>query len=462
MFIICKLPLDLFAAMKKLILILSFLPVLLSAQETVQRDSEIADYVSKVNADSLKNHINTLVSFGTRHTMSSTTDPKRGIGAARNWVMKKFKTYAKDSKGRMEVLIQNKTIQPDGKRIDRPTDLGNVIAILHGTNPDDKRVFMIGGHLDSRVTDVMNFKDDAPGANDDGSGVGAAIECARILSKSKFPATVVFVAFSGEEQGLLGSRMLAEKVQTENWQLEALLNNDMISNNRTSETDLVNTHQLRVFSEGLPQYELDKKASGIRSYGLENDGESRQLARYIKEIGERYVDNFQVKLIYRNDRFLRGGDHSPFVEKGFPAVRLTEFNENFNHQHQDLRTENGIKYGDLVEFMDFEYYKKNVEVNISVLANLAKSPSKPENVKIEVDKLTNFTTLSWEKPKSENGFTGYYVLMRETDASVWQKKFFTKDTSMKLPYSKDNYFFAIQAINSSGNESPIVIPKVLK
>lgn len=448
--------------MKKFILILSFLPVWAAAQETVHRDAEIADYVSKVNVDSLKSHINTLVSFGTRHTMSSTNDPKRGIGAARNWVMKKLKTYAKSTNGRMEVFIQNKTIQPDGKRIDRPTDLGNVVAILHGTDPNDKRVLMIGGHLDSRVSDVMNFKDDAPGANDDGSGVGAAIECARILSRSKFPASIVFVAFSGEEQGLLGSKMLAEKVQTENWQLEALLNNDMISNNRTSETNLVNTHQLRVFSEGLPQYELDKKASNIRAYGMENDGESRQLARYIKEVGERYVDHFEVKLIYRNDRFLRGGDHSPFVEKGFPAVRLTEFNENFNHQHQDLRTENGIQYGDLAEFMDFEYYKKNVEVNISVLANLAKSPSKPENVKMETDKLTNFTTLSWEKPKTENGNIGYYVLMRETDVSTWQKKFFTKDTVMRLPYSKDNYFFAVQAVNASGNESIMVTPKVLK
>ena len=279
--------------MKKLILSVLLIPAVFSAQQTVSRDAEIANYVSQVSADSLKSHINKLVSFGTRHTMSSTTDAKKGIGAARNWVLSKFKNYAKNADGRMEVFLQNQTIQPDGKRINQPTDLGNAIAILRGTDPNDKRIFMIGGHLDSRVSDVMNAKDFAPGANDDGSGVGAVIESARILSQSKFPATIVFVAFSGEEQGLLGAKMLAEKAKNENWQLEALLNNDMIGNNLTSETNLINANQLRVFSEGLPQFDLDKKAQGIRNLGLENDGEARQLARYIKEIGERY-DNYAL------------------------------------------------------------------------------------------------------------------------------------------------------------------------
>ncbi|MCL8538876.1 M28 family metallopeptidase [Chryseobacterium gallinarum] len=445
--------------MKKIIFTLSLIPIAFQAQQIVRQDPEIVKYVSQVNTDSLKAHINALVSFGTRHTMSSATDPKRGIGAAKKWVLKKFRNYSKNAEGRMEIFMQSQLIQPDGKRIDRPTDLGNVIAIIHGTNPDDKRLFMMSGHLDSRVTDVMNIKDNAPGANDDGSGIAALIESARILSTSKFPASIVLVAFSGEEQGLLGSKMLAEKAKNEGWQLEALLNNDMISNNLSSETNLINGYQLRVFSEGLPQYELDTKASEIRKFGLENDGDSRQLARYIKEVGERYTDNFQVKLIYRNDRFLRGGDHTPFVEKGFPAVRLTEFNENFNHQHQDIRKENGVQYGDLPQFMDFDYFKKNVGINIAVLANLAKSPSKPENVKIEADKLTNFTTLSWEKPRSVE-VAGYYVLMRETDASIWQKKTFTKENSISLPYSKDNYFFAVQAVTISGNESLIVVPKV--
>lgn len=445
--------------MKKLIVYILLVPAAFSAQQVISKDAEIVNYVSQISTDSLKSHINKLVGFRTRHTMSSVTDPKRGIGAARTWVLRKFKDYAKNTDGRMEVFLQNQIIQPDGKRIDKPTDLGNPVAILRGTNPNDKRIFMISGHLDSRVSDVMNAKDNAPGANDDGSGTAAVIESARILSKSKFPATIIFVAFSGEEQGLLGSRMMAEKAKNENWQLEALLNNDMISNNLTSETNLINAHQLRVFSEGLPQYELDKNAQKIRSFGLENDGDARQLARYIKETGERYVDNLQVKLIYRNDRFLRGGDHSPFVERGFSAVRLTEYNENFDHQHQDIRKENGKQYGDLPEFIDFDYFKKNVGVNVSVLANLAKSPSKPENVKMEVKELTNYTSLSWEKPKSGE-VTGYYVLMRETDSPVWQKKFFTKETFIKLPYSKDNCFFAVQAVNSTGNESLIVIPGV--
>ncbi|REC49738.1 M28 family metallopeptidase [Chryseobacterium pennipullorum] len=446
--------------MKKLILTLFFIPAAWHAQQTVNQDTEIVNYISQVHADSLKSHIHKLVSFGTRHTMSSTTDPERGIGAARNWVLKKFSDYAKNANGRMEAFIQKHVIQPDGKRIDRPTDLGNVIAIIHGTNAQDKRMFMMSGHLDSRVSNVMNFNDNAPGANDDGSGIAGLIESARILSRSKFPGTIVLVAFSGEEQGLLGSKMLAEKAKNEGWQIEALLNNDMIGNHLTSETNLTNTHQLRVFSEGLPYYQLDKNARSIRAMGLENDGDARQLARYIKETGERYIDNFQVKMIYRNDRFLRGGDHTPFVEAGFPAVRLTEFNENYDHQHQDIRKEKGVQYGDLPEFMDFEYFKKNVGVNIAVLANLAKAPAKPEEVRIEVDQLTNFTTLTWEKPKFRENITGYYVLMRDTDVSTWQKKFFTTKNRIKLPYSKDNYFFAIQAVSNSGNESLAVTPKV--
>lgn len=445
--------------MKKVIFILVFIPLFFSAQQTVSRDPEIANYVSQVNTDSLKSHINKLVSFGTRHTMSSTADSKKGIGAARNWVLSKFKNYAKNTDGRMEVFLQHQTIEPDGKRINQPTDLGNAIAIMHGTNSADKRIFMISGHLDSRVSNVLNAKDNAPGANDDGSGVGAVIETARILSESKFPATIIFVAFSGEEQGLLGAKMLAEKAKTENWQLEALLNNDMISNNLSSNTHQINSQQVRVFSEGLPLFDLDKKAQYIRSLGLENDGNSRQLARYIKEVAERYVDHLEVKLIYRNDRFLRGGDHTAFVTKGFSAVRLTEFNENYDHQHQDIRKENGKFFGDLPEFMDFEYFRKNVEVNVAVLANLTKAPSKPENVKMNVKELTNYTTLSWEKPTFGEAF-GYYVLLRETDASTWQKKIFTKEISVKLPYSKDNYFFGVQAVNSSGNESLIVIPTV--
>ncbi len=431
----------------------------LSAQQTINNDPEIVHYVSQVSSDSLKSHIQKMVSFGTRHTLSSTTDKKQGIGAAREWVLSKFRTYAKNSNGRMEVFLQNQDIQPDGKRVNKVTNLGNSVAILRGTDPNDKRIFIISGHLDSRVSDVMNAKDFAPGANDDGSGVGAVIEAARILSKSKFPATIIFVAFSGEEQSLLGAKMMAEIAKKENWQIEGILNNDMIGNTLTSETNLTNANQLRVFSEGLPAFETKEKAGMIRSLGLENDGQSRQLARYVKEIGENYVTNLEVKLIYRNDRFLRGGDHTAFVTEGFTGVRLTEFNENYDHQHQDIRKENGKQYGDLIEFMDFEYFRKNTAVNVAVLANLAKAPAKPEKVLMDVKELTNYTTINWEKPLSGN-VSGYYILMRDTDSSVWQKKIFTKETSIKLPYSKDNYFFAVQSVNASGNVSLPVIAGV--
>lgn len=431
----------------------------LSAQTIINRDSEISQYVSLVNADSLKAHVEKLVTFGARQTMSSTSDKKRGIGASRNWVISQFKNDAKNSGGRMSVELQTEDLQPDGKRINQLTNLGDAIAILRGTNPNDTRVFIISGHLDSRVTDILNIKDDAPGANDDASGVAAVLECARILSKSNFPATVVFVAVSGEEQGLFGSQMLADRAVKEKWNVVAMLNNDMIGNNEAADTHNISNMQLRVFSEGLPYVDLDKKAKYIRAFGLENDGEARQLARYSKEIGERYVDKLEIKLIYRNDRFLRGGDHTPFVEAGFPAVRFTDMNENFDHQHQDLRTENKVEYGDLVKFMDFEYLRKNTAVNISVLSNLAKAPSKPENVKMDVKELTNFTNLSWEKPITGN-VIGYYILIRETDQSMWQKKIFTNQTSVKMPYSKDNYFFAVQSVSTDGNESLPVVPTI--
>ena len=441
--------------MKKYILFL-FISNFFSAQTIVNRDAEIYNYASQVNADSLKWKVEKLVSFGTRHTMSSTTDKKRGIGAARNWVLSQFKNYAKNSGGRMVVEMQNQDLQPDGKRISQLTNLGNPMAILKGTDANDDRVFIISGHLDSRVSDVLNFKNDAPGANDDASGVAAVLESARILSNSKFPATIVFVAVSGEEQGLLGSKMLADRAIKEKWNVIAMLNNDMIGGNDAADTNNISNMQLRVFSEGLPFFELDKNAKKIRAYGLENDGAARQLARYSKEIGERYVDNIEIKLIYRNDRFLRGGDHTPFVEAGFTAVRLTDMNENFNHQHQDLRTENKIEYGDLLKFMDFEYLRKNTAVNISILSNLSKAPSAPKNVKMEVKDLTNFTTLKWEKPTTGN-ISGYYILIRETDQSMWQKKIFTKDLKIQIPYSKDNYFFAVQSVSASGNESLAVV-----
>ena len=450
-----------FGAMKKY-LILSAIAFTFNqsyAQSIVSRDPLIDSMVKEVSADSLKAYVAKMVSFGTRHTLSSTTDKKRGIGAAREWVVQKFNEYARQSGGRLSAYVDTTTLQPDGRRVNVPVNLGNSMAILKGTDPNDNRVYMISGHLDSRVTDVMNAKADAPGANDDASGVAAVMECARIMSKHSFPATVIFVAFSGEEQGLLGSTYLADKAKKEGWNIDALLNNDIMGSNHSNETGLINNMTVRVFSEGLPGYELEKAASGIRSLGLENEGRPRQLARYVKEVGERYVDDIDVMLVYRNDRFLRGGDHTPFVQRGYPAVRITETNENFNHQHQDLRTEKGVVYGDLIEFMDFEYLRKNTAINLSCLANLAKAPAVPEEVKVDVKNLTNSTYLYWKAPKMGKP-KGYYVLMRETASPVWEKKFFTADTSLRLPYSKDNYFFAVQSVNEAGNESLPVVPAV--
>jgi hypothetical protein len=279
------------------------------------------------------------------------------------------------------------------------------------------------------------------------------------MSNQHFPATIVFVAVSGEEQGLMGANYMAEKAKKENWNIEAVLNNDIMGSNNSSETNNIDNTKIRVFSEGLPAYELDKNAATIRQLGLENDGKSRQLARYVKEIGERYVDNLQVVMVYRNDRFLRGGDHTPYVLKGFAAVRITEMNENYYHQHQDIRKESGIQYGDLPEFMDFEYLRKNTCLNLSNLANLAKSPALPQEVRIDVKKLTNYTSLSWKQPRSGK-IKGYYILMRETTSAFWQKKIFTAETEISLPYSKDNYFFAVQSVSEDGNEGLPVVPSV--
>lgn len=429
------------------------------SQTIVQKDPVIEKMVQEVNADSLKSYITKMVSFGTRNTLSTQTDPKRGIGAARLWVLSKFNEFAKGSGGRLTAFIDTTTLQPDGRRVDAPLVLGNVVATLKGTDPNDDRIFIISGHLDNMRTNVMDREKDAPGANDDGSGSAAVIECARIMSKRSFPATIIFVTVSGEEQGLLGSTYMAEKAKKENWNIEGVLNNDIMGSNNSSETNIINNTKIRVFSEGLSAFELDKNAAAIRNMGLENDGKARQLARYVKETSERYVDNLEVVLIYRNDRFLRGGDHTPFVQRGFAAVRISEMNENFYHQHQDVRVENGIQYGDLAEFMDFEYLRKNTAMNLSTLANLAKSAGMPQEVKIEVRRLTNYTILNWKAPKTGKP-KGYYILMRESNWPYWQKKFFTTDLSIQLPYSKDNYFFAVQSVADDGNESLPVVPGV--
>lgn len=444
--------------MKRLI----FLPILLmatglAAQVIVNRDPQIEKLVNDISRDSLQSYVHSLVAFGTRNTLSTQSDPKRGIGAARQWVLSRFQAWSADAGGRMTVYIDTTTLAADGRRVNRPILLGNVVARLKGTDAADDRMIVISGHLDNMRSSVMDSVGDAPGANDDASGVAAVMECVRVLRQTRFPATILFVAVSGEEQGLLGAQFLAGKASNEKWNIEAVLNNDIMGSNHSNETGLVDNTRVRVFSEAFSVLDTGRALQTIRNLGLENDGRARQLARYVKETGERYVDHLEVVMVYRNDRFLRGGDHTPFVQKGFAAVRITEMNENYFHQHQDVRTEKGIAYGDLPEYMDFEYLRKNTAMNLACLANLAKSPAQPQEVRVETRRLTNLTNLSWKQPRSGEA-KGYYVLLRETTQPVWQKKFFTTALQLDLPYSKDNYFFAVQAVSADGNEGLPVVP----
>ncbi|KAF2337169.1 M28 family metallopeptidase [Flavobacterium daemonense] len=449
--------------MKKTIIYAAFAFLIFTKTSVAQvsEDPEIKKMISEIKAENLEATINKLVSFGTRHTLSDPKNKTKGIGAAQQWVKSEFDKFALESNGRLTSEIDYFTVKADGKRINVDSQIGNVMATLKGTDPTDNRVLIISGHLDSRVTDVMNIKSNAPGANDDGSGVAAVIELAKVMSKRSFPATIIFVAVTGEEQGLIGARHLAEKAKEQNWNIVAMLNNDMIGNSLSSGTNLRDNTQIRVFSETIPYLETEEEAKMRKATSRDNDSPSRLLARYIKTVTEQYVDQLSVKLVYRNDRFLRGGDHTPFSQNGFTAVRFCEMNENFDHQHQDLRTENNIKYGDLPEFMDFDYLRKNTCANLATLANLASSPKVPENVGIEVKKLSNSSTLIWSAPEGKAQY-GYQILMRETSSSHWEKTFFVKDTQVEIPYSKDNYFFAVQTVDALGHASLPVFPIPIK
>lgn len=426
-------------------------------QSQTNDDPEIRKMITEVKAESLETTVVKLVSFGTRHTLSDTKSKTRGIGAAQKWVKSEFDKYALESNGRLTAAIDYFTVKADGKRILKDSQLANVMATLKGTDPTDDRVLIISGHLDSRVSDVMNIKDDAPGANDDGSGVAAMMEIAKIMSRRSFPCTIIFVAVTGEEQGLYGAKHLAELAKEAKWNIIAMINNDMIGNSLSSGTNLRDNTQVRVFSETIPYLETEEETKIRKTTNKDNDSPSRQFARYIKTTTSQYVDQLNINLVYRNDRFLRGGDHTPFSQNGFTAVRFCEMNENFNHQHQDIRTENNIKYGDLPEFMDFEYLRKITCANLATLSNLAWSPKAPINVGIEVKSLSNSSTLLWS-PAADKKIYGYQVLMRETASSHWEKTFFTTDTKIELPYSKDNFFFAVQAVDSLGHASLAVFP----
>jgi len=447
--------------------LLSFIPALLflqtNAQTIIRQDQSIKQMVDEVSSKNIEANIRRLVSFKTRHTLSDTTSKIEGSGAARNWIKAEMEKYASESGGRMTVQFDTFT-QPKGERIDNPVHLKNVLAILKGTDPNDSRVYIVSGHYDSRVTNVMNANAVEPGANDDASGTAVSMELARVMAKRSFPATIIFMAVVGEEQGLYGSSNVAKRAKAEKWNVDAMLNNDIVGNTHGMETDLKDNRSVRVFSEGIPSMAAgnEKQIASLIALGGENDSPSRQLARYIKEIAERYVDQLDVKLIYRRDRYLRGGDHVPFLQQGFTAVRFTEMNEDFNRQHQDIRTEKGIDYGDLPDFVDFNYVQKVARMNLSVLANLALAPAEPQNVGIVTSSLTNKTTLRWEAPVTGKKPTGYYVLMRETISPYWDKKFYVTDTTVTLAYSKDNYLFAVQSVDADGHEGLPVFPKPVR
>jgi hypothetical protein len=413
--------------------------------------------VSEVSKSNLKAIDAKLVSFGTRHTMSDTLSDTRGIGAARRWIFSEFQKEAKESNGRMTVEFQE-GMSPVSPGTPLPVKIVNVVATLRPSSniPGSDRIFLVSGHYDSRATKANDATSDAPGANDDGSGATAVIELARVFSKFDFRSTIVFATFAGEEQGLFGSTQFANMAKEKGLHIEGVLNNDMIGNTVCGDGSVQDKY-VRLYAEGLSPLDSGKTLQRMDFLGLENDGPSRTLARYVQEIGERYVPGHQIKMIYLRDRFLRGGDQSPFHDLGFAAIRLVDARENYDHQHQDVRKEDGKQYGDLQEFMNFDYLTQNAKVDASVLASLALAPSAPKNVGVVVSGLAYSTRLCWNR-NPENDLAGYYVRYRETTAPQWEGKVFTADTTIELKYLKDEYLFGVQAVDKEGNASLISLP----
>ena len=422
-------------------------------------DANIVSAMQKVSADQLKANDEKLVSFYTRQTLSSEmpAESGKGINAAAKWIQSEFEKYSKACGGCLEVKADTFTEGP-AERIPKPIQLTNVYAILRGTDPENaKRIVMMTGHYDSRCSGTNDFECQAPGANDDGSGTIAVMEAARVLSRSKFPATIIFLTVPGEEQGLFGSKHFAKMAKSENWNIEAELNNDIVGGDNTSGQDPT---KVRVFSEGIPIAATPQELRLIRAIGAENDSPSRQLARYIRTVGETYFTaaKFAPVMIYRQDRYLRGGDHTSFNEEGFAAVRFTEWRENYNHQHQTLRTENGIEYGDLPKFVDFDYVANVTRLNLATLASLASAPAPPANVRLLTRALVNDSTLQWEASAGGRAAT-YEVVWRSTESPIWTDvKDFGNVTTATLPISKDNVIFGVRAVDTQGHRSLIVTP----
>jgi acetylornithine deacetylase/succinyl-diaminopimelate desuccinylase-like protein len=423
------------------------------------RNRAISNIVREIDARNIEATIRKLVSFGTRNTLSEQNDPKRGIGAARDWLYAEFLKAAEASQGRMTVEKQSYE-QQKAARVPQPTMLTNIVATLKGSQPEaTDRIYVVSGHYDSMCNSPTDAKCDAPGANDDASGTAAVLEMARVMAKYEFDATIVFMAVAGEEQGLLGSTHFAEEAKKKNWNVDAMFTNDIVGNTLGG-NGVRDRGNVRVFSEGVPSNETEAEATTRRSVGGENDSASRQLARFIKEIGDSFVPQFKVMLVYRRDRYGRGGDHIPFLERGYPAVRFTEVNEEFRHQHQNVRVENGVQFGDLPEFVDFTYIANVARVNAASLAALAWAPSRPKGVAILSARLSNDTDLRWEANK-EPDLAGYEIVWRDTTSPVWtNSKAVGNVTSFTMKgMSKDNYFFGVRSIDKDGNRSPVTYPR---
>jgi hypothetical protein len=427
------------------------------------QDPVIAQIIKDVSPQRIQMTIEKLVSFGTRHTLSvnnpGAATSSQGIVAARNWIKSEFERYSSECNGCLEVKTDTFVEQPRN-RIPAPTEIQNVYAILRGADPQQaKRIYLVTGHYDSRISDTGNSTDPAPGANDDGSGTAVSLECARVLSKHKFPATIVFLTVAGEEQGLNGSTHFAKMAKAEGWQLEGVLNNDIVGGNKTPGDALQNNNWVRVFSEGLPAAATEAEVTRIRNLGGESDSPSRELARYIHEVSEAYsFGQFTPKLIFRRDRYLRGGDHTAFNQQGFAAVRFTEYREDYHHQHQNVRTENGMEYGDLPKFVDFDFVGNVARLNGATLASLASAPAPPVEVRLLTRGLENDSKLQW-KPAA--GATAYEILWRKTTDPEFTDENVTRttETNLDIQESKDNVIFGVRSVDAKGHRSLIIIPE---
>jgi len=416
-------------------------------------EQDLPAIAAEVSPAELQGTLARLVGFGTRHTLSDTRSETRGIGAARRWVQSRFAAIGRACGGCLEVVTPSQTVT--GPRIPQPTEVMDIVAIQRGSR-DPQRVIVITGHLDSRVTDILDATSDAPGANDDASGVAAVMEAARVLSRLRFDATLVYGVLSGEEQGLYGGKVLADYAKAQGWQVEADLNNDIVGNSHGGD-GVHDNSTVRVFSEGTKATETPAQAGKRRYNGGEVDSPSRNLARLMAMLAERHLTNLRVEMVYRTDRYGRGGDQVEFLNAGFPAVRVTEAHEDYSRQHQDLRTENGIRYGDTIDGVDFPYLAQVTRLNLVTLATLARAPAPPQGVSIE-GAVTPDTTVSW---RAQPGVAGYRVWWRSTTAPQWQHSRRVPADATRLVLKNiviDDGFFGVSAISAEGYESPVVFP----